>query len=97
MSDVSLNSIKKDLSNIRYYFLYLHEIEGDYDYLRELYQKYDRIAKDLPAKFYSLYFHLYHLGYTQSQFAFLKGYSCKYVYKLNKELVSLMQKSLCSI
>lgn len=93
---LSLEIIREDLRNIRYYFsrkekLNKHfEIVGENEITNTI-AKYNAAICKAPPKLYELYVYLYVEGNTQESAAEEFGYSTDYLQRMNKQLLKFLQ------
>ncbi len=96
---VSLDSIREDLKDVRYYYMRKKVFEGNVksvgvNVIREKVDRYNSVMIFAPPKLYDLYIGLYVNGSTQDGYATEIGYTPKYIQKRNKELLRFLQENL---
>ncbi|MCM1295584.1 MAG: hypothetical protein NC311_08575 [Muribaculaceae bacterium] len=97
---ITLNEIREDLKDIRYYYLRkpmfeealkftgrMNEIKGKVD-------MYNEIMLKAQPRMYDLYYSLYIRNHTQESLSEELGYTPEYIQKLNKRLLKYLQTAL---
>ena len=88
---MTLNEIREDLRNIRYYYSRKEFLEANADLaeskIKEKIEKYNRAIRNAPPKLLDIYLNLYTKGYTQEATAAILGYSPQYINLLNNNLL----------
>ncbi|NCA93259.1 hypothetical protein EOM82_08505 [bacterium] len=96
---MTLDIIRKDLKDIRYYysrksiFEEACKIVGDSDVLSKA-TKYNDAIKLAPPRLYDLYVCLYIKNYTQEGLSIELNYTTEYIQMQNKKLLLFLQKEL---
>lgn len=94
---MTLNEIREDLREIRYYFTHKAAFDNAVKLIGtnavvEKVERYNKIFQNAPARMYDLYLGLYVNGYTQEAYAEEAGYCPQHIQELNKQLVLYLQK-----
>lgn len=88
---MTLNEIREDLRNIRYYYSRKEFLEANADLaeskIKERIEQYNRAIRNAPPKLLDIYLNLYMKGYTQEATAAILGYSSQYINLLNNNLL----------
>ncbi|MDD3397605.1 MAG: hypothetical protein PHR96_03600 [Clostridia bacterium] len=87
--------IRKDLKNIRYYYMYKKDIQEAVKYVGENYiskklAMYNDAIQKTPIQLYNLYYNLYILGYTQEYYSDKVCYNVAHVSRLNSQLINFL-------
>ncbi len=96
---MTLEIIRKDLKDIRYYysrrriFEEATKIVGDNGVLAKV-EKYNNAIKHAPPKLYDLYVCLYIKNYTQEGLSIELNYTPEYIQMQNKKLLLFLQNAL---
>ncbi|MBR1890414.1 MAG: hypothetical protein IJ817_01850 [Clostridia bacterium] len=94
---MTLNEIREDLKNIKYYYSRKKVFEeafqatGRSDVLDKV-AEYNEIIRSAPARMYDLYVSLYIKNHTQESLSNELGYTPEYIQMLNKKLLKFIQK-----
>lgn len=94
----SLNEVKKELKQIRFYYANKKDIEkfsesvGE-NYIVNIVKQYNEAVCNAPIQLYYLYCCLYLNNNSQEVVAEDWSYSVKYIQKLNKALCEFIQKN----
>ena len=97
--ELTLKEIKADLREIRYYFSRLKEfktaakdigISGITDKI----ERYNAVIRQAPPMLYDIYNGLYINNYSQDSLAIVMGYSREHINRLNRQILSFLQKKL---
>ena len=96
---VTLQTIKSELSDIRYYYARREMFEKAFDCvgknaILEKVEKYNKAVLNAPPKLYEVYVALYVTAHTQKAAAEELNYSIDYISKTNGKLVRFFQKEL---
>lgn len=96
---LTLNQIREDLMDIRYYFICKKLIDEVSNTIRNdnLVRKvnvYNEVMKKSSSKDYVLYTCLYIKGLTQEATAEVLGFSCDYIQRMHKKLLLFLQKNI---
>ena len=90
----TIMEIRKDLQEIRYYYLRLKTFENIKDYrintIIEKVKKYNDFVQDASPKLYDVYVSLYIKNHTQESLSNELGFTKGYIYKLNKSLMQFL-------
>ena len=88
---MTLNEIREDLRDIRYYYSRKEFLEANADLaeskIKKKVEKYNRAIRNAPPKLLDIYLNLYRKGYTQEATAAILGYSPQYINLLNNNLL----------
>ena len=95
----SLNEIRKDLANIRYYYSRKEvfdkaEISVGKNAVIEVAKKYNAAIRTAPPRLYDLYISLYIMNNTQESLAAEMNYSLQNIQLHHTNLVLFLQKQL---
>lgn len=96
---ISLECIKKDLRDIRYYYSRKTELDeavriiGNLPVKRTV-EKYNCVIRDAPIRLYDLYACLYLRGQTQEAVSIELGYTPQYIRKMVSELFLFFQNNI---
>lgn len=95
----SLDDIREDLKDVRYFYLRKKVFEGNtknvgINATQKKVERYNSVMLSAPPKLYDLYIGLYVEGSTQEGYAAELGFSPKYIQKQNKELLKFLQNNL---
>ena len=95
----TLNEIREDLRNIRYYYSRKKVIDEGFENTGvnsfvDTVELYNNIMKQAKPRFYDLYVSLYVKNNTQESLADELCYTPEYVQMLNKKLLKFLQESL---
>ena len=95
----TINEIKEDLSNIKYYYSRKKKFDVNFgntgiNDVFQLTEKYNLLAKKLKSRLYDIYIGLYVNNHTQQSLANELGSSQSYVFQQNKILVDYFYKKL---
>ena len=94
---ITLNEIREDLKNIRYYYLrkdMFDEARSFTGRMNEILDKvnmYNDVMQKASPRLYDLYYSLYIRNHTQESLSEELGYTPEYVNKLNKKLLKFLQ------
>lgn len=94
---ITLNEIREDLKNIRYYYLrkdMFDEASSFTGKMNEILDKvnmYNDVMQKASPRLYDLYYSLYIRNHTQESLSEELGYTPEYVNKLNKKLLKFLQ------
>ena len=93
---ISLEKVRRDLKDIRYYYArkaVLESVKGDVgiNKVRNMVDRYNKIILNAPLCLFDLYVCLYIKGYTQDKMAVELNVSSQYVHSQNKKLVEFLQ------
>ena len=93
---ISLDKIRKDLLNIRYYYArkkVFDSVSGDVGLskVRSMVDQYNRMVLLAPPRLFDIYVCLYTKGYTQERLAIELGVSPQYVQSQHKRLLQFLQ------
>lgn len=95
----TMEQIKSDLQEIRYYYSKQRELDGaakgiGESSVKEKTKKYNAVIRKAPIKLYDLYVSLY--VYNNTQFAVSLDWECSpdYIKRLNKKLCLFLQTEL---
>lgn len=96
---ISTSEIRKDLKDIRYYFMYKKDIQAAINHIGEnvVNKKitvYNEAIQKAPIKLYNLYYKLYILGYTQEYYSDRACYSIEHISRLNSYLINFLYSYL---
>lgn len=96
---MTLNEIRDDLREIRYYYTHKAAFDNAVKLIGtntvvEKAERYNKIIQSAPARMYDLYLGLYVNGYTQEAYAAEVGYCPQHIQELNKQLVQYLQKAM---
>lgn len=94
---ISLEEIRSDLSNIRYYYSrkeFFDKAESTVgkNIVVETVKKYNDAIRSAPPKLYDLYISMYVMNHTQESLAAEMNYSWQNIALLCKQLVLFLQK-----
>ncbi len=96
---VTLNAIREDLKNIRYYYARKELFESakgivGCSAIKEIIDRYNRIICEAPPKLYDVYVSLYINNNTQEALSIAWNYTPEYIQILNKKLLKFLQNKL---
>lgn len=96
---LTLQMIKEELSDIRYYYARREMFDKAFDCVGKnailaTVEKYNQAVLKAPPKLYEVYVALYITAHTQEAAAEELNYSIDYINKTNRKLVSFFQKEL---
>ena len=97
---ITLNEIKEDLKNIRYYYMRKDTFEearnftGRMNGILAKVNRYNDIMQEAAPRLYDLYYSLYIRNHTQESLSEELGYTPEYVNKLNKKLLQFLQSAI---
>ncbi len=96
---ITVNMIKKDLEDIRYYYSRKDTFESAFDFVgkndaAEKVDRYNRAICSAPLKLYDIYIAVYVKCCTYETAAEELGFSVNYVYKCNRRIVSYLYEAL---
>ena len=96
---VTLNAIREDLNNIRYYYARKKLFDEAFqstgmNEIVEIVNKYNEYIKSAPPKLYDLYVSLYLKNHTQESLSDELGYTQEYIQMLNKRLLKFLQNKM---
>ena len=89
---MTINTIREDLKDIRYYFSRKDFFEKVYskvgeNAINEKIEKFNDIVRFAPPRLYDIYVSLYLENNTQESLAEKLGYSLVYISQLNRQLI----------
>lgn len=93
-----LNTIRKELKDIRYYYSRKSTLDKALEILPEqseimkLINLYNKIMRTASPKLYDIYYSLYIKNHTQESLSYELGYSEDYVYRANRKLLLFLQE-----
>lgn len=95
----SLNEIRNDLANIRYYYARKEvfdkaELSIGKNAITEVAKKYNVAIRNAPPRLYDLYISLYIMNNTQESLAAEMNYSLQNIQLHHTNLVQFLQKSI---
>lgn len=96
---ISLDKIREDLRDIRYYYAHKAVFEDNVttvgaNIVRSKAKNYNAIIVLAPPRLYDIYVGLYVTGLTYETYAIKSGYAVIYIRKVNNELLNYFQKNL---
>lgn len=96
---LTVEEVKRDLRDIRYYYSRKGELDETEKMLGQLAvkrtaAKYNLAVRDAPLRLYDLYASLYMRGLTQEGAALELGYTPQYIRKLISSLIAFFQKNI---
>lgn len=96
---ITLNEIRKDLKEIRYYYLRKKMFDEAFEStgvntVVEKVKKYNALAVTATPKLYDLYVSLYIRNHTQESLSDELGYTPEYMQMLNKRLLKFLQEKI---
>ena len=96
---ITLQTIKEELSDIRYYYARREMFDKAFDCvgkntILETVEKYNAAVLKAPPKLYEVYVALYITAHTQEAAAEELSYSVDYINKTNRKLICFFQKAL---
>ncbi len=96
---ISLDKIREDLRDIRYYYAHKevfdeNAVQVGESYVKRKVDKYNALIVFAPPRLYDLYIGLYVSGYVPATYAMKNGYATNYIYKINNELQNFFQKNI---
>ncbi len=96
---ISLDKIREDLRDIRYYYAHKAVFEENVihvgaNIVKSKVEKYNAVIVLAPPRLYDLYVGLYVTGFTYEAYAVKNGYAVIYIRKINNELLNYFQKNL---
>ena len=96
---LSLDIIRKELKDVRYYYSRKEIFDLDISYLGandvlEKVKKYNTAIQSAPPRLYDLYICLYIRNYTQGSLSLELGYTAEYIQMLHKKLLIFLQSYL---
>lgn len=99
MNELEIKQIKKELAEVRYYYLRKKKFADGrklvgVNSIEFTVEKYNEAVKSAPAQLYDIYIGLYVEGNTQTGYASELGYSPIYIYQLNRKLIAFFQNKL---
>lgn len=97
---VSLNKIREDLKEVRYYYLRKTIFDETFENISsnavlEKVFRYNDAIRTAPIKLYDLYVCLYTKNYTQAALALELDYTPEYIQMLHKQLLLFLQTKIC--
>lgn len=95
----TLDNIRDDLKEIRYYYSRKKMFDDAFKLIGAnsvvaKAQLYNEICKTASPQLFDIYYQLYIKGYTQEGIASEIGYSSKHIQKLNKQLLLFIQREI---
>ena len=96
---MTLNQIREDLKDIKYYYSRRKVFEEGFQStgrseVIDKVQDYNEVIRSAPARMYDLYVSLYVKNHTQESLSDELGYTPEYIQMLNKQLLKFLQKEL---
>ena len=96
---MTLDQIRKDLKEIRYYYSKKEELDCalntvENSAIQSLVEKYNKIMKLAGIRLYSVYVNLYVHNQTQSSMAKSENLSLQYVKEMNRELIHFLADNM---
>ncbi len=94
---ITLNAIREDLKNIRYYYMRkdmfdeAYACTGKKNDITNTVERYNEVMRKATPKLYDLYYCLYIKNHTQESLSDKLGYTPEYVQVLNKQLLKFLQ------
>lgn len=97
---VSLNKIREDLKEVRYYYGRKAVMDEAFESIStntvlDKVFRYNDAVRTAPPRLYDLYVCLYTKNYTQEHLALELNYTPEYVQMLNKQLLLFLQTKIC--
>lgn len=97
---VSLNKIREDLKEVRYYYVRKELFDETFksistNVILEKVYRYNDAIRDAPVRLYDLYVCLYTRNYTQESLAVELHYTPEYIQMLHKKLLLFLQTKIC--
>ena len=94
---MTLNEIREDLKDIRYYYSRKHLFDSvvseiGYNSIQLKLQKYNEAVREAPPKLFDLYVCLYIHNNTQESVSVELHYTPEYIQMLNKKLLKFFQE-----
>lgn len=97
---VSLNKIRDDLKEVRYYYARKELFDETFksisaNTILEKVYRYNDAIRTAPLRLYDLYVCLYTKNYTQAALAIELDYTTEYIQMLHKKLLLFLQSKIC--
>ena len=97
---ITLNEIREDLKDIRYYYLRKDMFDEAYAYtgkgndITDKVERYNEAMRKDSPKLFDLYYCLYIKNHTQESLSDKLGYTPEYIQVLNKKLLKFLQSAI---
>ncbi len=97
---ITLNEIREDLKDIRYYYLRKATFDEAYAYtgkgneIMNKVERYNEVMRKASPKLFDLYYCLYIKNHTQESLSDKLGYTPEYIQVLNKKLLKFLQSAI---
>ena len=97
---ITLNEIREDLKDIRYYYLRKDMFDEAYAYtgkgndITDKVERYNEAMRKASPKLFDLYYCLYIKNHTQESLSDKLGYTPEYIQVLNKKLLKFLQSAI---